>query len=269
MRARIETINLLLSCSSRARFVSNMAALQSSRFISQTPRVSSSAYIYANDVKLSRHGRTGAMSSSFFSDELSHALRRCSSNSVPTSTVGQRYISQFRALLPSPSTSNLLSPSSTPLPSPLSPLDRIRSQQVLEHDSDYLLPSQLSTLDMNVEPESVNSAFEALGLTSELLAAVNELGLREPTEIQALGIPAALRGESLVMASHTGSGKTLAYLLPLVQVSLLASNTQLTCPWHVHCDAPYARNANTVRELNVSDLKCGKLSPACQDIGCL
>ena len=222
MRALIGNLNLLLSCSSRARFAPKMAALHYSRILSQAPPVSSSAYAYANDAKSSRDGKMGAISSPLYSDELSHALRRFSTNVTPTSTVGQRYTPQIRAQVPSPSTSNSLSSSSTALPSSLSPLDRIRSQQVLEHESDHLLPSQFSTLAMSLEPDlepaAVNSAFEALGLTSELLAAVNELGLKEPTEIQALGIPAALRGESLVMASHTGSGKTLAYLLPLVQV---------------------------------------------------
>eukprot|EP00850_Spirogloea_muscicola_P012650 SM000082S22892 [mRNA] locus=s82:393706:399992:- [translate_table: standard] len=61
------------------------------------------------------------------------------------------------------------------------------------------------------------ATFAACGLSEELLAAVAALSLKQPTEIQALGIPPALAGENLVMASHTGSGKTLAYLLPVVQ----------------------------------------------------
>jgi len=61
-------------------------------------------------------------------------------------------------------------------------------------------------------------SFNDLGLSDELMEAVKELGLKEPTEVQALGIPAVLAGENVAMASHTGSGKTLAYMLPIVQV---------------------------------------------------
>ena len=60
-------------------------------------------------------------------------------------------------------------------------------------------------------------SFADLGLSDEVMAAVHELGLTDPTEVQALGIPAVLAGENVVLASHTGSGKTFAYMLPIVQ----------------------------------------------------
>lgn len=50
------------------------------------------------------------------------------------------------------------------------------------------------------------------------MAAVLELRLTQPTEVQCLAVPAILDGHSVVVASHTGSGKTLAYMLPLVQL---------------------------------------------------
>lgn len=61
-------------------------------------------------------------------------------------------------------------------------------------------------------------SFEELGLSEEVMAAVRELGISKPTEVQSLGIPSVLAGENVVMASHTGSGKTLAYMLPIIQV---------------------------------------------------
>ena len=61
-------------------------------------------------------------------------------------------------------------------------------------------------------------SFEELGLSEEAMAAVREMGIVVPTEIQGIGIPAVLEGKSVVLGSHTGSGKTLAYMLPLVQV---------------------------------------------------
>ena len=66
----------------------------------------------------------------------------------------------------------------------------------------------------------IPSSFSDLSLSEELLSAVNELGLTQPTEVQCRAIPAVLDGKSVVIASHTGSGKTLAYMLPLVQVFL-------------------------------------------------
>lgn len=64
------------------------------------------------------------------------------------------------------------------------------------------------------------SSFEELGLSEEAMAAVREMGISVPTEIQCIGVPAVLEGRSVVLGSHTGSGKTLAYMLPLVQVIL-------------------------------------------------
>ncbi|KAG2586520.1 hypothetical protein PVAP13_5NG055500 [Panicum virgatum] len=65
--------------------------------------------------------------------------------------------------------------------------------------------------------EAVES-FEELGLGEEVMAALGEMGISKPTEIQCVGVPAVLDGTSVVLGSHTGSGKTLAYLLPLVQL---------------------------------------------------
>ncbi|GJN05587.1 hypothetical protein PR202_ga23230 [Eleusine coracana subsp. coracana] len=67
-------------------------------------------------------------------------------------------------------------------------------------------------------------SFEELGLGKEVMAALGEMGISKPTEIQCVGVPAVLDGTSVVLGSHTGSGKTLAYLLPLVQVYRVAKS---------------------------------------------
>lgn len=66
--------------------------------------------------------------------------------------------------------------------------------------------------------KKVDGGFEELGLSEEVMNAIKEMGIEEPTEIQSIGVPAVLDGKSVVLGSHTGSGKTLAYLLPLVQL---------------------------------------------------
>lgn len=62
------------------------------------------------------------------------------------------------------------------------------------------------------------SSFSELGLSEEVMAALQEMGISVPTEIQCIGIPAVLEGQSVLLGSHTGSGKTLAYMLPIVQL---------------------------------------------------
>ncbi|CAI9116456.1 OLC1v1017598C1 [Oldenlandia corymbosa var. corymbosa] len=66
--------------------------------------------------------------------------------------------------------------------------------------------------------EAMASSFEELGVTEEVIGALKEMNISVPTEIQCIGIPAVLEGQSVVLGSHTGSGKTLAYMLPLVQL---------------------------------------------------
>lgn len=59
--------------------------------------------------------------------------------------------------------------------------------------------------------------FSSLLLDEPLLDAVEQLGFKEMTEVQALAIPKALEGKDLIVNAKTGSGKTLAYVLPVLQ----------------------------------------------------
>jgi len=56
-----------------------------------------------------------------------------------------------------------------------------------------------------------------LGLSPEILAAVDGLGYETPTPIQEQSIPMILAGRDLVGAAQTGTGKTAAFALPLMQ----------------------------------------------------
>jgi len=60
-------------------------------------------------------------------------------------------------------------------------------------------------------------SFDQLGLSAELLRAVNELGYVTPTPIQQRAIPAVHDGRDLLAAAQTGTGKTAAFALPLLQ----------------------------------------------------
>src|SRR5690606_22796426 len=66
------------------------------------------------------------------------------------------------------------------------------------------------------------SAFAALGLAKELVAAVADMGYSQPTAVQLRVMPLALKAEGaerfadLMVSSQTGSGKTAAFLLPVL-----------------------------------------------------
>jgi len=64
---------------------------------------------------------------------------------------------------------------------------------------------------------SSDSAFSALGLNTELVAAVSALGYEEPTDIQREAIPPLLEGKDVLGQAATGTGKTAAFALPLLQ----------------------------------------------------
>jgi superfamily II DNA/RNA helicase len=59
--------------------------------------------------------------------------------------------------------------------------------------------------------------FAALGVSAELIAALDARGIAAPFQIQSRAIPPALAGTDLLAKSPTGSGKTLAFAIPLVE----------------------------------------------------
>jgi ATP-dependent RNA helicase DeaD len=59
--------------------------------------------------------------------------------------------------------------------------------------------------------------FEELGLSAEVLAALDALGYEEPTPIQTEAIPVLMEGRDVIGRAATGTGKTAAFALPLVE----------------------------------------------------
>ena len=60
--------------------------------------------------------------------------------------------------------------------------------------------------------------FADLGLSDELLRAVNDSGYDEPTPIQRAAIPAVLMGKDLIGIAQTGTGKTAGFVLPMLDI---------------------------------------------------
>ena len=75
--------------------------------------------------------------------------------------------------------------------------------------------------------------FGELGLTPELLKAVDKMGFEEASPIQSAAIPILLSGVDVVGQSQTGSGKTAAFALPAIErvdVTVRAPQVIVLCP---------------------------------------
>ncbi len=60
--------------------------------------------------------------------------------------------------------------------------------------------------------------FADLGLSPELLKAVDDAGYTEPTPIQAEAIPTVLMMRDLIGIAQTGTGKTAGFVLPMIDI---------------------------------------------------
>ena len=61
-------------------------------------------------------------------------------------------------------------------------------------------------------------SFADLGLSEDLLKAVEEAGYTEPTPIQAQAIPPILMMKDIIGIAQTGTGKTASFVLPMIDV---------------------------------------------------
>lgn len=61
-------------------------------------------------------------------------------------------------------------------------------------------------------------SFEALGLSEDLLRAVNDSGYNDPTPIQRQAIPPVLMGRDIIGVAQTGTGKTASFVLPMIDI---------------------------------------------------
>jgi ATP-dependent RNA helicase DeaD len=59
--------------------------------------------------------------------------------------------------------------------------------------------------------------FSELGLSAELLKAIDKLGFEQASPIQAEAIPVLMQGRDVVGQSQTGSGKTAAFAVPAIE----------------------------------------------------
>src|SRR3982751_3613455 len=63
----------------------------------------------------------------------------------------------------------------------------------------------------------MTKAFSELGLSDEILKAIDKLGFEQAAPIQAEAIPVLMSGRDVVGQSQTGSGKTAAFAIPAIE----------------------------------------------------
>lgn len=74
------------------------------------------------------------------------------------------------------------------------------------------------------------ATFEDFNLDPIILKTLQKIGYSQPTEIQEIAIPIALKGEDIIASAATGTGKTGAFLIPTIQRLLKGNKPQLGCP---------------------------------------
>lgn len=61
-------------------------------------------------------------------------------------------------------------------------------------------------------------SFDSLGLSTDILKALNKKGYSKPSPIQQEAIPAVLKGRDVMAAAQTGTGKTAGFTLPILNI---------------------------------------------------
>ena len=79
--------------------------------------------------------------------------------------------------------------------------------------------------------------FEQLGVASEILEAIQELGFEQPMPVQEEVIPLLLaETRDIIALAQTGTGKTAAFGLPIIQkidIKQKAPQTLILCPTRI------------------------------------
>ena len=75
--------------------------------------------------------------------------------------------------------------------------------------------------------------FSDLGISAEILRAVEDMGYTQPSTIQSQSIPLLLEGQDVIGQAQTGTGKTAAFGIPIIdQVDPTINKPQalILCP---------------------------------------
>ncbi|HEY7651503.1 MAG TPA: DEAD/DEAH box helicase, partial [Methylomirabilota bacterium] len=103
-------------------------------------------------------------------------------------------------------------------------------------------------------------AFDQLGLSPSILAAIKDVGYEAPTPVQAKAIPPLLAGRDLIGQAQTGTGKTAAFASPILEAldvgqdqvqALVLTPTRELCIQVAEAIHTYSKHMGRVRVLPV------------------
>src|ERR1700739_3337292 len=81
-----------------------------------------------------------------------------------------------------------------------------------------MLPEEPAPADESGTLVPETNGFASLGLSADLLKAVEQSGYTTPTPIQAQGIPEVLKRRDMLGIAQTGTGKTASFTLPMIEL---------------------------------------------------
>ncbi|WVF67961.1 ATP-dependent RNA helicase DBP4 [Kwoniella sp. CBS 6097] len=93
---------------------------------------------------------------------------------------------------------------------------RVKSNQAKRMKIDEELKQLQGRIDAWTPPKEI-TLFSELPLSSRTLKGLKSSHFLNPTPIQSLAVPQALRGQDILGSARTGSGKTLAFLIPMLE----------------------------------------------------
>ena len=80
--------------------------------------------------------------------------------------------------------------------------------------------------------------FDDFNINENILDAISDLGFTNPTPIQKLAIPEALKGMDIIGQAQTGSGKTIAFSIPILEKIFIPDKSPqaiILCPTRELC----------------------------------
>ncbi len=86
-----------------------------------------------------------------------------------------------------------------------------------QHAAEHRHPASIAIAE-GPPPEAARPVFADLGLSEEVLRAIDDMGYRHPTPIQEQAIPYVLMGRDVMGTAQTGTGKTASFTLPMMDI---------------------------------------------------
>ena len=91
--------------------------------------------------------------------------------------------------------------------------ERDQNDRNEDDENPFLIP-----ISAGPPPEPARVVFADLGLSEQVLHAIEDMGYRHPTPIQEQAIPYVLMGRDVMGTAQTGTGKTAGFTLPMLDI---------------------------------------------------